>query len=65
MSSFPKHVYKRGTAKPVPGSGEEPAYTAESALVSSEAQLKALEGEWCDSPAEAAKAVEKKEAAKK
>ena len=56
---FPKHVYKRGTAKPVHKGGED-EFTAESVIVHSEAELKALEGEWCESPAVAAKVVEKK-----
>jgi hypothetical protein len=51
--AFPKFVYKRGTGKLL-GNG---LYTADAELVKSEAELQALEGAWCDSPAEAAQPV--------
>lgn len=54
---FPKHVYKRGTGKAMDDSG---LYSAESVLVNSEEALAKLEGEWCDSPVEAAVKAEPK-----
>jgi hypothetical protein len=51
---FPKFVYKKGTGKAL---SEDGLYTAESALVGSDEELAALEGEWCDSPVDAATGV--------
>lgn len=49
---FPRCVYKRGTAKPVPGGGVGEFY-AESRVVRSAEEADALGGGWVESPAEA------------
>lgn len=51
---FPKFLFKRGTGKAV---GETGFFTAESVMVSSQAQVDALEGDWCETPVEAATPV--------
>jgi hypothetical protein len=51
--SFPRYVYKRGTAKKMNADG---LFSAESVLVKSEEELAELGPDWCDSPAEAGEA---------